>query len=557
MLSLFADERLRTRYWWPVVVVLAVFVYLYALGSLSIPNIGDEAPYFQITRLTAESGEWLPLKAAEGLENTKPPMLFWQGIVSSDWGAHWSTWRLRIPVVIYTFLTAFLVFSLARHISGTTETGYIAALAFLGFSSTFQHGRPFLTNMPETFFMFLVFYLLLRFRSTELQWQFWIVAGLLMGAASLYRSFAVIAPMGLALGWYCWWRRHWNLADTVRRDFWKPTTAVVVGLLCFAIWPLLDPEPELIFQKFFLKENVGKFGGGNYFQNLVIGNYTAFRVWFGPVTNAGLLAIPLLYLAVVSIQKRSVIMNDEKALWILVFSYLLIFTLPTQRQENYVLPIMPALAILLAMQWNRIDRRWFILFLLPLVLAATLFAFLMFAIASDGVGGIQYALWHPMVLLLVLVSLGVSLFFLDVARFLFPASVFLLYLSFGALLSPFDGSIGQYSEGTANKLSNKPVYVPSNFRAKYEQHRFVLPDSDIMGYNENDVDRRKELIDLGEIVAIRLPVDSAIPENYVIYGQRLVVRSRLRGEELYKILFQQRTDVMLRREVIVQLKALG
>ncbi|KPK09802.1 MAG: hypothetical protein AMJ68_11170, partial [Acidithiobacillales bacterium SG8_45] len=88
--NLLSDEALRIRFWWPTLVLLAVIAYLYSLGSLTIPNIGDEAPYFQITRLTAESGHWLPLKAAEGLDNTKPPMLFWQGIVSTNWGKDWS-----------------------------------------------------------------------------------------------------------------------------------------------------------------------------------------------------------------------------------------------------------------------------------------------------------------------------------------------------------------------------------------------------------------------------------------------------------------------------------
>ena len=537
--------------------VLAVFAYLYALGSLSIPNIGDEAPYFQITRLTAESGEWLPLKAAEGLENTKPPMLFWQGIVSTDWGREWSTWRLRVPIVFYTFLTALLVFALARHISGTTENGYIAALLFLSFSSTFQHGRPFLTNMPETFFMFLVFYLLLRFRRTELQWQFWIAAGLLMGAASLYRSFAVIAPMGLALAWYCWWRRRWNLLDTVRKDWWKPTVAVIIGLLCFGLWPLLDPRPELIFQKFFLQENVGKFGGSDYFKNLFLGGYSGFRVWFGPVTNAGLLALPILYLAVVSFRQRKVLMLEEKALWIMVLSYLAIFTLPTQRQENYVLPVMPVLAVLLAMQWNRINKIWFVVFLLPAIIAAVLFALLMYALVANDAYDIHYALWHPVALLLALAAIGASLFWLDLSRYLLPAVVLLLYLSFGVLLSPFDGSIGRYTENTLRQLKNRTVYIPSNFRSSYERHRFLLPGADIRGYPGKDIGKRKTLIDHGEIVAIRLPVSAVLPENFAIYGQRLVVRSRLAGGELFKILFQHQIDVMLRREILVQLKAVS
>jgi len=555
--NLLSDEALRIRFWWPTLVLLAVIAYLYSLGSLTIPNIGDEAPYFQITRLTAESGHWLPLKAAEGLDNTKPPMLFWQGIVSTNWGKDWSTLRLRAPIVLFTFLTAVLVFSLARHISGNTETGYIAALVFLGFSSTFQHGRPFLTNMPETFFMFLVFYLLIRFRRAELRWQFWLLAGVLMGIASLYRSFAVIAPMGLALGWYCWWRRRWNLLETIRRDSWKPLLAVVVGLLWFALWPLMDPEPERIFQDFFLKENVGKLGNANYFQGLFSGTYTLFRIWLGALTNAGLLVFPAVYLAVVSFRRRRVLMNDERALWILVFSYLVIFSLPAQRQENYILPIMPALAILLATQWARIDRRWFLVFNLPLLLGTVLFLMLMYAIANGEQVSGQYALWHPLVLVAALAVLVASTIWQQHARHLFFVVVFLAYLGFASVLSPFDGPAGTYASDTITQLENKTVYVPSNFRSKYEQHRFLIPGADIKGYGTTNSKQQKALLDNGEIVAIRLPVTATLPENHIVYGQRTVVRSRLKSDELVQILLRQRTDVLLERELIVQLKAVS
>lgn len=333
--------------------------------------------------------------------------------------------------------------------------------------------------------------------------------------------------------------------------------AVTIGLLCFGLWPLLDPKPELIFEKFFLQENVGKFGGGSYLRDLFIGGYTGFRVWFGPITNAGLLALPVIYLALSSFRQRKVLMNDEKALWIMVLSYVLMFTLPTQRQENYVLPVMPALAVLLAMQWNRINRGWFVAFQLPLVLAAVLIGFLMFVLAAGDIEAIHYAAWHPVVPVLVFVSIAASFFWLDLARYIFPASVLLLYLSFGVVLAPFDSAIGKYDEQVAKILHNKTVYVPSNFRSKYEQHRFVLPGADIRGYIEKDEATRKKLIAQGEVVAIRLPINATIPDNYLLYGQRLVVRSRLNSDELYKILFRQRTDVMLRREILVQLKAVG
>ena len=100
----------RALWLWPVVALFGVFVYLVSLDGLYIPHIGDEAPYIEIARLTAEGGSWLPLSTGAGLENTKPPLLYWLGIVATDWGSKWTLLRLRLPVVAFTFATALLTF---------------------------------------------------------------------------------------------------------------------------------------------------------------------------------------------------------------------------------------------------------------------------------------------------------------------------------------------------------------------------------------------------------------------------------------------------------------
>ena len=127
--------------------LLAVFVYFFDLEGQHIPKNGDEFPYAHITRLTAASGHYLPLQSELfEMRNTKPPLLFWQGIASTHWGADWTLWHLRYPSVIYTLLTALLVFLLGWRLSREPGKGVIGALAFLAFFSTYRFGRPFLTN---------------------------------------------------------------------------------------------------------------------------------------------------------------------------------------------------------------------------------------------------------------------------------------------------------------------------------------------------------------------------------------------------------------------------
>ena len=65
---------------WPclALLVLALGLYFFGLGSFFAPTNGDEMVYLHIARLTADSGHWLPLVSdLDHMRNTKPPLLFW------------------------------------------------------------------------------------------------------------------------------------------------------------------------------------------------------------------------------------------------------------------------------------------------------------------------------------------------------------------------------------------------------------------------------------------------------------------------------------------------
>src|ERR1035441_1759830 len=246
--------------WYVLAVALGIFTYFYSLGSLHIPKNGDENPYIHITRLTAASGHLLPLQSDfKEMRNTKPPLLFWQGIASTNWGRNWTTWNLRYPNVIYTLLTALMAFLLAWKLSGRLEAGFIACLAFLAFFSTYRYGRPFLTSSPETFWFFLAFLLawklsgrleagfiaclaFLAFFSTyrygrpfltsspETFWFFlpffillyWqpltfesrllvpLLLGVAVGIGLLYKSFALAVPLAIGLSWWFFQHRRYQ-----------------------------------------------------------------------------------------------------------------------------------------------------------------------------------------------------------------------------------------------------------------------------------------------------------------------------------------------------------
>jgi len=111
---------------WLLLLLFAVGLYFFGLDSFYAPTNGDEMVYVHIARLTAESGHWLPLVSdLDHMRNTKPPMLYWQSIIASDWGRHGSLLVLRLPSVIYTLSTAAAVAGLSNRCAETGGPAFL------------------------------------------------------------------------------------------------------------------------------------------------------------------------------------------------------------------------------------------------------------------------------------------------------------------------------------------------------------------------------------------------------------------------------------------------
>jgi len=550
------NKEARIRYWWPLVLLVAALAYCYQLGGLHIPKIGDENVYFQITQRTADAGHWLPLQAADGLTDTKPPLLFWQGLLTTNWGAHWTLVRLRLPSLFFTALVTLLVFLLAQRISKDRETAYISAASFLAFTSTFQYGRPYLVNMPETLFVFLPVFLLMYYRDWELKSRLWLIIGVSLGIASLYKSFALIVPALAAIAWMRLSMSQYDFNNFFRQDLARIVASGVIALALFALWPLLDPNPGSVLNNFVFGENVVKLSQNNYFSGLFSGPYPVWRIWFGHLTNAGLFLVPLAWVAVMAIRQRKTLPDTEKLLWIFVLTFLVVFTVPAQRQENYLLATVPALSILVGLNWNKISKTGFLVSYLPLLLSVYIFLYVMTGIDHGMLPGIYtFTNFLPVVLALILIVVGGATC-RHSDKFVHLV-VFLCYLSVSSLLSPFEGAKGRYSTETQNQMAGKTIYMPSNFRSRYERYSFILPGADIRGYNPRSQRTRENILQKGNLVGIYLPVNNFCDSRYKIYGERLDIKNRQTPEEVRDIIFRGRFDLLFQREFIVSLKVLS
>jgi len=547
--------------WYLLASLLAVFTYFYGLDSQHIPKNGDEYPYEHITRLTADSGKLLPLQSQlDNMRNTKPPLLFWQGIASTAWGKNWTLWDLRYPSVIYTLLTAAMLFMLGRKFTSKPETGFIAALTFLAFFSTYRFGRPFLTNPPEVFWLFLPFSVLLYWRQAfASRWLIPLLLGIAIGIGFLYKSFALGLPVTLGLtGWYVH-QRQYRMAEFLKQDALKVVIAVSVAVALFAMWFVLDPSPQAVWKEFVVGENVGKFDphGPGYMEKLLWGGSSIWSYTLAFLTNPGLLTFPVVALLFVAYGRRRQFSNEEKLLWIWIAAMFFSFALPSQRSGRYLLAAMPAVALLCALNWQHISRRAFIA---SLVLAGALIAGIAY-LAVRLQAEMSEVQLYPIAFWLLITGTGILALLAIVVPALTRPGInvvgLLVLLCFAAFLRPFDGALGNYSAKARQYASGKDVGVPCNFRALDEGHRFILPGAQIRGYSEDLNLTASELALRYQLFAVQLALNDNTQNGGCtgckIIGQRLDIRGRQNSAELKEMILEGKVlQHLFVREILIE-----
>jgi 4-amino-4-deoxy-L-arabinose transferase-like glycosyltransferase len=495
---------------WLALVAVAALLYFHGLNSPYAPTNGDEMVYIHIARMTAESGHWLPLQSEIiDTRNTKPPLLFWQAIAAGDWGRNWNLFILRLPSVFYTFATTALLAFFAHRISGKLRTACIAAALYLLFFSTFRYGRAYLTSAPETFWLALpmwwVLWLQVRGTATTIgatksnavasnssgmDWRVFTLMGIAMGLGSAYKSFALVAPAAAAV-WCAWLasaaRLNWTLITRATVGLaWS--TALAIGI--FALWFVLDPDPASVWKEFVLAENAGKMSNTQgYWHAALFGAYPMWTQLLAYPVNAGLLFFTVLGLGWVALKvafKRRTYAELTPALRVLlawVVVWLVVFTIPSQRSERYLIPAMPAIAIAMALAWDKLAKGWF-----WITLALMVPAFVMLARVAWVMGDLHIASRPQVAITLIAACAGLagaSAGFL-IGRWTKPATLaaaLAVYASFGLMVQPLSTTDAGYSTAVLAQMRAKRIAVPNGFTGQFERFRFILPGARITPYD--------------------------------------------------------------------------
>ena len=513
-------SRLPAHRVWIALALTVALAYLFGLAGDHIPSNGDEMVYANIARLTAASGHWLPLQSAwDFMRNTKPPLLFWQAMMAGGWGQHWTLLNLRLPSLAYTWGIALMVGLLTWKIvrngaalgvptasasandanqrdNHAKTLGAIAVIVYLSFFSTYRYGRPFLTSAPETFWLFGVFFALAwaPARLLASRWKFPLLAGLAIGLGCLYKSFVMVVPVGFGLA-LCYQivgagRAPWQLARPgLVTDALKVVTMCLIGLAMFSLWFALDPQPGEVWREFVVGENAGKMNSQQGYFKAAFSSSGILTILTGYFSNALFLlpiAVGCMVAAWRSWRERvgtdQTLSDAEKILWLWLLALALVFMLPTQRSTRYLIPAMPALAVLIALYWERIARLWF-----GLTLGVCLIGLLSMGLIGYGAVRATQETWiySPLFWLFLAVAVLACLVGLIRPALTRPVAAlagFAVLFALAWVTDPFNEERGQFQPNTVALLKGQTVAVPSNFNGHFERYEFIIPGAKIVSY---------------------------------------------------------------------------
>ncbi len=570
--------------------LLLTLAYLLNLGSGYAPTNGDEMVYLHIARLTSESGHWLPLQSElANMRNTKPPLLFWQAMATGGWA--WSLWLLRLPYVLETLLTAALVgqlawlltqvgvsslsrtlapqasprrgdFSDARKWQEVAMTALLAATLYLGFFTTYRYGRPVLSSSIESLFLFAACALVIT------KMPLWgayparlaVLLGLLTTPALLAKSFVLALPVALWFFLVLWSAStpgNKTIGQKLWRCTWPSALAMGLGLAGFALWFFVDPNPAAVWHEFVIGENFSKKFDSAWSDGLA-------TFWLSPFANAGLLSPLLVGLLLAAWRnwrdKTMATPLGVRLLWLWLLVWMLVFTLPSQRSGRYILPAMPALAVLLALYASAIARVWWMLTLALIALATAALAWTAYSLGSILAVDFGYSPFYFVALALVLLMCVIGLLRAKFRVALVAASSVAWLALLGALAAPFDQGAGQFDTQATQAVAEQKVWLPQNFNAQFERFQFALPHHRALPYAASQAPTPSALLQTAPYAVIALPLDAPMPADDArvrILASRFVFRSRQNaGEITWKNLSNAHAlaRLLVQREVLIDLK---
>ena len=362
MLKRISDRRL----WWLLIVVAFIWFANLEYRTLIKP---DEGRYAEIPREMVASGDWVTPRLNDLKYFEKPPLQYWATAMAyTVFGEH--QWTARLWTGLTGFAGLLLVWFAGLRLFGREAASYAALL--LGSSMLYvMMGHINTLDMGVTFFITLgIFSFLLAQQDDSGSWMVLAWAG--MGLAVLSKGLMGIILPGTAVFIYCMVRRDFGL---LKRMHWIAGLSVFLLITVPWFYLVIKANPEF-FERFFIYEHYTRF------MTKELGRYQPWY-YFVPILLAG--ALPwtvLLFDSLFHIGKPVEPGSNKKpfhaALFLLIWAVFIdvFFSISDSKLPSYLLPMFPALALLMGRRLVEIRERLLFWYIAPVVPVAMVFLIL-------------------------------------------------------------------------------------------------------------------------------------------------------------------------------------
>ena len=409
--------------------VLLAVVWFGTLGVRPLYK-ADESRYAEISREMVASGDWLTPRLNDFKYFEKPPLQYWAtAVLFHVFGEH--DWVARLWTALLGFAGIGMVLYAGNRLFGA-PMGVYAAAVLAGSPLYVLLGQVNTLDMSVSFFLagaifaFALGHVLL----------FWAACAL----AVLSKGLIGIVLPGAALFVYMLVTREWSLIRRVR-----PVAGAALFLVIAPPWFIAVSAANAEFAHFFFVQE--------HFQRFTTEmHHRAQPGWyFIPVLAAGMAPwlVPLGHAAVRAFKQRS---NVELLLWIWAAIVFLFFSASGSKLPPYILPILPALALLAARSLTRGVVIAQALVLLPLALGSGL------AVHRLAAGGpyATYAAWVVSAALMLAAAAAVALWL----AWRYRVQTAVLALATGGLVATQVGIAGHRSLSDRFSIASTVAALP-------------------------------------------------------------------------------------------------
>lgn len=336
-----APQKIDRQFWLGLgIIVVAAALMFYS--NLSYPLFEpDEGRHAEIGREMLLSGDWImPTLHWEPYFN-KPVLFYWLIAISlSVFGNH--GWAVRLVPATSAFVTV-----LATYFFGcrfvTRRAGLLAALSMILSIGFVLCGRFVIVDSILTLLVTMTLFMAYAaVQSRQLRWHWWIVSALLAGLGILAKG-----PIALVLTVPVLWAYTWLTPDRTRLRLRHWLIYGIVSLaICLPWYIAVAMRQPGFLEQFFLDHHLERFWSGQ--------DHHKQPFWFYiPVLLAGFLPWPLVLLACLwflfSRSPRVAVLRTRPLGFCLLWTAwsMFFFSMSKGKLPTYILPIMPAVALLM------------------------------------------------------------------------------------------------------------------------------------------------------------------------------------------------------------------